>query len=177
MTNTELFRKMMRVSRRLRHSAGHPGHGKFMHGMHGMPGMHAMPGMPGMHMHKGPGMMPMHGPECAGRKHRGMSREGMLVIISEYPNGVRQKELAEYAGINASSASEVVNKLEDDGYIVRTIDETDRRATILKLTELGEARANEIRDEREAMFDEVFGKLSEEEKETLSALLDKILED
>ena len=177
--NRELFKKMMQVSRRLKANLMERGSGRFMHGMHaGMgPGMRAGMG-PGMMNGMGPGMRPPFGPEgCKGMKRRGMSRERMLVIISDYPDGVRQKELADRAGINASSTSEVVNRLEDDGYLRREIDPSDRRATLLKLTELGEARANEIREEREAMFVELFGKLSDEEKDTLSALLDKMLEE
>ena len=106
-----------------------------------------------------------------------MSRERLLVIISESPDGVRQKELAENAGINASSTSEVVSKLEDDGYLVRQIDPSDKRATILKLTDMGQVRAEEIRAERDACFDEVFRKLSDEEKQTLSDILDKLIKE
>ena len=105
-----------------------------------------------------------------------MSRERLLVIISEYPDGVNQKQLAESAGINASSTSEVVARLEDDGYIVRKIDENDKRATILKLTEMGAVRAEEIRSEREGFLDEIFSKLTDEEKQTLSDILDKLIE-
>ena len=105
-----------------------------------------------------------------------MSREHLLVIISEFPEGIRQKELAEKAGINASSTSEVVSRLEDDGYLIRTIDENDRRATVLKLTEMGAVRADEIRNEREDFLNEFFSKLTEEEKQTLSDLLDKLLD-
>ncbi len=92
----------------------------------------------------------------------GMGRERVLVILSDHPEGMRQKELAEEAGINASTASEMITKLEDTGYVVRTADETDRRATVLKLTEMGTARAEEIRGEREAFLDEFFSKLTEE---------------
>lgn len=105
-----------------------------------------------------------------------MSRERLLVIVSEYPDGIHQKELAEHAGINPSSTSEVVSKLEDDGYLVRQIDPSDKRATVLKLTEMGQVRAEEIRAERDACFEELFGKLSEEEKQTLFDLLDKMLQ-
>ena len=107
----------------------------------------------------------------------GMGRERVLVILSDHPEGMRQKELAEEAGINASTASEMITKLEDTGYVVRTADETDRRATVLKLTEMGTARAEEIRGEREAFLDEFFSKLTEEEKQTLSDLLDKLMEE
>ena len=105
-----------------------------------------------------------------------MNRERMLVIISDHPEGIRQKALAEAAGINASSTSEVVSRLEDDGYLIRTIDENDKRATVLKLTEMGAVRAEEIRTEREAFLDDFFSKLTEEEKQTLSDLLDKLMD-
>ena len=57
-----------------------------------------------------------------------------------------------------------MSRLEDDGYLIRTIDESDRRATVLKLTEMGAVRAEEIRSEREEFLDEFFSKLSEDEK-------------
>ena len=183
--NAELFKKLMKSSRKLRVAAfenrfGNKGcKGEMPAGPHCMKHspMHGMPGMPGMHkmgpMPFGP-MGPHVGMHC---RKRGLSRERMLVIISEYPDGVRQKELAERAEINASSTSEVVNKLEDDGYIVRTVDETDKRATILKLTDLGQARAAEIQEEREGFMEAIFAKLTDDEKETLSAILDKILSD
>ena len=46
---------------------------------------------------------------------------------------------------------------------------------MLKLTEMGAVRAEEIRAEREEFLNEFFSKLSEEEKQTLSDLLDKLL--
>lgn len=106
----------------------------------------------------------------------GMGRERILVILSDHPEGMRQKALAEEAGINASTASEMITKLEDTGYVIRTADETDKRATVLKLTEMGAARAGELREEREAFMDDFFSKLSEDEKQTLSDLLDKLME-
>ena len=183
--NEELFKKIMLVSRELRTSA-HPGP-EHEHG-HGHGERMAPPGPPmhGREMHHGPhhgeGERPPMPPIGEGRppfppKGKGMSRERLLVIISESPDGVRQKELAENAGINASSTSEVVSKLEDDGYLVRQIDPSDKRATILKLTDMGQVRAEEIRAERDACFDEVFRKLSDEEKQTLSDILDKLIKE
>lgn len=164
--NIDLFRKMMRSSKELRMLAG-PRHkmppSPPMFGHHGRLPMPPMPPVP---------PMPPFGP-----KGPGMNREHMLVIISEYPDGIRQKELAEKAGINASSTSEVVTKLEDDGYLVRTIDPNDKRATVLKLTEMGSVRAEEIRSERESFLDDYFGRLSDDEKQTLSDILDKLTKD
>ena len=165
-TNTELFRKVMHFSKELKMSAGRPGFGMPPGGFRG-------PGMP-----IPPMSMPPMMPPPPGHRHRGpgISRDRLLVIISEYPDGIRQKDLAEKAHINPSSTSEVVTKLEDDGYLIRTIDPSDKRATVLKLTEMGAVRAEEIRGEREAFLDDYFGRLTDEEKQTLSDILDKLLE-
>ena len=135
--------------------------------------------------HHGPEHCDHHGPEhhgphgCHGHGPHGkrppLSRERLLIIISKYPEGVRQKTIAEEVGINQSSASELINKLEATGYIKRNVDPSDKRATLLTLTEKGQARAAEVEDERAAMFEGIFSKLSDEEKQTLSDLLDKLL--
>ena len=179
--NGDLFRKIMIFSKELKMSAaGGPGPEERA-GFHHRPGHHGRHGGPPMPPPPfGDGERPPFPPPGCGRGHGprggGMSREHLLVIISEFPEGIRQKELAEKAGINASSTSEVVSRLEDDGYLIRTIDENDRRATVLKLTEMGAVRADEIRNERENFLNEFFSKLTEEEKQTLSDLLDKLLD-
>ena len=99
----------------------------------------------------------------------------LLVLIGKSEGGVRQKDLLEKVHIGAPAMSELINKLEDDGYIVRTVDPADRRATLLSLTEKGAARAAEVEDERALRFKSAFAALSDEEKEALSAILDKLL--
>ena len=106
---------------------------------------------------------------------QGLMRENLLTIIADNPTGIRAKKIAEKAGINQSSVSESLSKLEDDGYIKRTVDPTDKRATLIFLTDLGEARANEIKDQQQKMFGHLFDNLTASEKEELSRLLDKII--
>ena len=137
---------------------------------------HRRPPMMGMH-----GMM--HGPrghEAEMHKHqpRRLPRERILaMILAKGDEGVHQKELAEEMRINPSSISELIDKLEADRYIERTVDPADKRATIITLTEKGKARAYEVMDERQATAAEVFRNRSEEEKQTLLVLLDKITAD
>ena len=169
--------------------------GRFMRGFGlGVPGMGPVMGMPPFGMRgcpaepgeegRGPkepdetGKMP--GGHFGRRGKHGrrppLSRERLLTLIGKYPDGVRQKVIAENAGINQSSVSELIYKLESDGYVRRTVDPDDKRATLLFLTELGAARAAEVEDERTEMFRGIFDRLSAEEKKTLSELLDKLLE-
>ncbi len=124
--------------------------------------------------------------EHAGRKGHGgpkghgesgkapFSRERVLVILLDHPDGVRQKVLAEALEINPSSASEMIGKLESDGYVKRSVDPEDKRATLISLTELGQARAYEIQDERQERLSRLYGNLTEEEKEELLRLLEKM---
>ena len=123
----------------------------------------------------GPRHMPMPGMPVPPMPRPMLGRERLLVLIGKCEGGVRQKDLLEKVHIGAPAMSELINKLEDDGYIVRTVDPADRRATLLSLTEKGAARAAEVEDERALRFKSAFAALSDEEKEALSAILDKLL--
>ena len=123
----------------------------------------------------GPRHMPLPGMPVPPMPRPMLGRERLLVLIGKSEGGVRQKDLLEKVHIGAPAMSELINKLEDDGYIVRTVDPADRRATLLSLTEKGAARAAEVEDERALRFKSAFAALSDEEKEALSAILDKLL--
>ncbi len=58
----------------------------------------------------------------------------------------------------------------------RTANPDDKRSTLIVLTEKGKARAWEVQDDRRKAAEEFCSKLTEEEKDTLIALLDKLLE-
>lgn len=88
--------------------------------------------------------------------------------------GLRQKQLTEAMRINASSMSEFIGHLEDDGYVERNVDPSDKRATLISLTEKGRARACELQDERRDKLDLIFSPLTEEEQKELLRLLKKL---
>ncbi len=171
--NELLFENMMRFGRRVRggrKSDGMEGRGPQGKGPMGCGGKR--PPMESMHRPPMGGMKPpMGGP----RGHKPpFSRERVLNILADAPDGMRQRQLAEALHITAPSVSELVNKLERDGYIARKADEDDKRATLLVLTDMGAARAREVQDEREQFVSKFFDKLTDEEKETLLTLLTKL---
>ena len=154
----ELFEALMRASRTVKHRA-------FACGRHHGPGGCG---------HHGP-----HGPEGFG--HRGphgrapLSRERVLTALLSAEDGLRQKALAEQLKVNPSSMSEFIDRLESDGYIIRTVDPADKRATLITLTEKGQARTCEVEDERAEFVAPLFASLTEDEKAQLLALLGKII--
>jgi DNA-binding MarR family transcriptional regulator len=124
---------------------------------------------------RGPGFGPGRGPV---RMHGGpkpaFARERLLQVLAGFDGGVRQKALIEEMKVNPSSMSEMISKLEHDGYVKRTVDPEDKRATLISLTELGEARVAELSDERNERFSVLFAKLTEDEKVQLLTLLEKL---
>lgn len=88
--------------------------------------------------------------------------------------GLRQKQLTEMMRINPSTMSEFIGHLESDGYVERNVDPSDKRATLITLTEKGRARACELQDERKEKLILLFSPLTEEEREELFRLLNKL---
>ena len=125
-----------------------------------------MPPQPEHHRHPGP--IPPNRPPH-------FPRERVLAIVEEAgEKGIRQKDIAERMMINPSSLSELINKLESSEYLKRVADPDDKRATRILLTEKGQARAYELKDERDAMLGKTFEPLTDEEKDQLIALLQKL---
>ena len=104
-------------------------------------------------------------------------RERLLIAAESYEEGVRQKTLAEDLDISQAAVSELVSKLEKDNYLTREADQSDKRATLIKLTELGKARAAELADERNERFSSLFTNLTDKEKAQLEKLLEKLTAD
>lgn len=85
-----------------------------------------------------------------------------------------QKELQEILHVQPGSISEILAKLEDKGLILREKDDSDKRKSIIKLTEAGRNAKDmvSVEDNDGGLFDA----LSDEEQGTLKELLKKLLD-
>jgi DNA-binding MarR family transcriptional regulator len=104
------------------------------------------------------------------------SQTNILVMLLEVKE-ITQRELTWRLGIQPGSASEVLGKLTHAGLIERTTSEKDRRTALITLTEKGKQLAEEALKQRTERHHEMFACLTEEEKNTLLSLLEKINED
>lgn len=103
-------------------------------------------------------------------------QERILSVL--YKKGtMTQRELTEHIGIQPGSASEVIGKLESTGWILRTPSSTDRRTADIELTDSGRIKAEEAIRQRSIRHQEMLSCLSEEEKEELLTLTEKLNED
>lgn len=158
-----LFLEMMRFIRSSRrYMLGRPGdHGEAGERPEGGPCRRGDPGDSG------------HG--CHHHHHHPvLSRERILTVLADHEEGLRQKQLSEKLHVNASSISEFTGLLEEDGYVVRKTDPSDRRAALISLTAEGMERARELQEERSRKLRDLFGNLTEEEKKDLLRLIRKL---
>ena len=109
--------------------------------------------------------------------HEGKGSQKRILIMLNEVGSITQRELTERLGIQPGSVSEVIAKLEDAGYIIRNTSEEDRRTMTIELTETGKKRALEIKEERNRRHEEMFSCLSDDEKNTLLSLFEKINSD
>lgn len=110
--------------------------------------------------------------QCEGKA----SQKRILIILKE-SGATTQRDLTERLGIQPGSASEILSKLEGAGWIVRTQNEADRRTTDISLTDSGRELAEEALMQRRERHEEMFSCLSEEERQELLALLEKVCAD
>ncbi len=109
---------------------------------------------------------------CARRmrheRHRrfGSTQDRIVRILNENGGTMGQKALQLLLGVQPGSISEILSKMEEKGLIIRDKDDDDRRASLIRLN-------TEVKDEEKAVS--LFDVLSDEEKESLKAILNKVL--
>ena len=135
----------------VQHQHGAYGHG---HGPEGHP-----------HFEGGHG----HGKKCG--KRRGQQRVIAMVAMKE---GISQKDLAFLLGIRPQTLGELLRRLEERGLVERKKSETDGRVIEVYLTDEGRMRAEEIAERRKLAAADLFAVLTDEEKDQLASILDKL---
>lgn len=104
------------------------------------------------------------------------SQKRVLIILNE-SEAMTQRDLTERLGIQPGSASEILSKLERAGWIRRARNDADRRTTDISLTDAGRELAAEALAQRQKRHEDMFSCLSEEERQELLSLLEKIRAD
>lgn len=103
---------------------------------------------------------------------KGSQKRILMLLLNS--GGMTQSELTQQLGIQPGSASEVIGKLDAAGLITRTPSETDRRTADIRLSDLGRAAAEDALQQRNARHTKMFSCYSQEEKETLLRLLERL---
>lgn len=90
---------------------------------------------------------------------------------------MRPTALAEVLATGASYVSKIVRRLESDGLVERKVDPTDRRATLISLTEAGEEAARSVYALGDRMIAEVLEGWSTADIRRYTALTERFVKD
>jgi DNA-binding MarR family transcriptional regulator len=101
----------------------------------------------------------------------------MFVLLQVQANGsLRVSELAGCMGLDASTASRHVRHLEDGGYLARTGDPGDWRASWVRLTPKGRGALARAMRARGAVVDRAVAGWSNDDRATLTNLITRLAE-
>ena len=112
-------------------------------------------------------------PAETGQQSRG-SRKLMRIIAAH--SGASSRELADMMDIRPSSLTEMLNKLEESGIVVRTRDEKDMRVVRVSISELGAEELKRHKEARRQYFDILAEGLDEQEQKVFCELCDRLAE-
>jgi DNA-binding MarR family transcriptional regulator len=112
----------------------------------------------------------------------GMSSDGLtyprLRLLSQLHCGgpAMMRELADDLRLTPRNLTAVVDALEHEGLVTRVPHPTDRRATLIELTDAGRRAADQAMQPKFAAIGELFDDLSPAEEKRLSTILGKLLD-
>jgi DNA-binding MarR family transcriptional regulator len=98
----------------------------------------------------------------------------LLSALSKHPRPPIMRDLVNEMGTTARAVTGLVDTLEREGLVRRARHPTDRRATLLTLTEEGERRAQRAWHDQVARVSTLFTVLSPQEQADMIRILDKL---
>jgi DNA-binding MarR family transcriptional regulator len=109
-------------------------------------------------------------------EREGMSAPGfsVLVVLVTAGGGLELKSLRARLRVPKASATEVISTLEARGLLLRTRIPHDRRAAMIRITDLGAEMVDRLFPEHAGRVAEAFSPLDEAEKRQLAALCRKL---
>jgi DNA-binding MarR family transcriptional regulator len=96
-----------------------------------------------------------------------LPRFDLMAQLERDPDGLRMSELSKRLMVTGGSITGITDQLEREGLAVRIPVQSDRRATIVKLTPLGLERFRKMAAEHEQWIIELLSALTEEEQHTM----------
>lgn len=98
----------------------------------------------------------------------------MINLNRSETEGITISNLSECLEISKPAVSQMINVLEDKGYVERVTTKNDRRMVYVRLTELGEQRLAQELQSFLNRLTQIFAKMGEEDTEELLRLINKL---
>jgi DNA-binding MarR family transcriptional regulator len=107
--------------------------------------------------------------------HQSRGNRKLMRIIAAH-SGASSRELADMMDIRPASLTEMLNKLEENGIIVRTRDERDLRVVRVSISEYGAEELKRHKEAKRQYIDILAEGLDEEEQKVFCELCDRLAE-
>lgn len=122
---------------------------------------------------------------CCGIHYDKIDADGISRVVScaeqmtedlKAAGEVTQKQLVQRMQLSQGTVSEMIQKLENKGFVEKKTDSSDKRRILLTLTEEGKKEEQAMRDRNDEDQGQALDCLREEEKNQLADMLTRILE-
>ena len=97
----------------------------------------------------------------------------VLAFLDEVGHPITISQLARLLILESPSVTTMVDRLSERGLVERTRDPKDRRKTLVRFTQEGKRLLKSIREPGQQLYDEMFGVLTDEQRQVLRAILRK----
>ncbi len=92
--------------------------------------------------------------EVASRGEMTLRQWRVLVVLGDAGDGLRVSQVASRISASGSSTTRLVDRLERRGLVSASVDSSDRRALVLRLTPAGEALRSRVLERRRGLIGE-----------------------
>ena len=103
-----------------------------------------------------------------------LPRFDYLAQLERHPDGLRMSALSRYLMVSGGNVTGLTDQLVTEGWVARVPDPVDKRATLLRLTPLGQTRFAEMAGEHERWLIEMFNGFDRDQLQALFDLLGRL---
>ena len=100
-----------------------------------------------------------------------LPRFDVMAALFRKPEGMLMSDLSRFLLVSNGNVTGIVDRLVSDGLVARAQREGDRRTSIVRLTEAGEATFRKIASAHEIWIGEFLGNVSEDDARRLASML------
>jgi len=103
-----------------------------------------------------------------------LPRFDVMSALYRSKNGLKMNEISDLLKVSNGNITGIIDRLVDDGFVLRVSLEGDRRSSLINLTNKGKIQFEEYAWSHEAWINMILNKLSEQDAQILTNLLNKI---
>ncbi len=97
-----------------------------------------------------------------------------VLMVIGLTKDVHTKQLAEQLRVTPGAATQHIDALEKAGLLTRKVNEINRREVVVTLTKKGHDAYKQLRQAKQAMLNDIFMDLTDDELATLVKLVEKV---